>query len=337
MIKKLEKKLFSKKPGAKMTEKEKVEVRREEVLHRGRKFKYPLQFAKHKLVLTTIIISFAALVLLFAAGWWMLFKTQNTGDVMYRITRVLPVAVAKVDGEPVKYSDYLMFYRSSMKAVERQSGALGEGEDAENVRKEYKRAALYEAEELTFAYKIAKENGINVTNEEIEELFDEHRKVGGVERSEESFLKVVEDNFGLSKDEYKRMLRLMLYKKKVQEATDEKANELADKVEKMLKENGGDFHKVAEKYGKELKMEATGGLVDSKNIDGGRANVAMGLEKGKMSGKFSSNNGDGYYFVKLIDKNETKVNYESIFIPFTEFLSDFSEVENIEEYIKIEF
>ena len=38
------------------TEKEKVEERREEVLARGRKFKYPLQYAKHRLVVNTIVI-----------------------------------------------------------------------------------------------------------------------------------------------------------------------------------------------------------------------------------------------------------------------------------------
>ena len=36
------------------TEREKVEERREEVLAKGRKFKYPLQYTKHKLVINTI-------------------------------------------------------------------------------------------------------------------------------------------------------------------------------------------------------------------------------------------------------------------------------------------
>ena len=44
----------------KKTEREKVEERREEVLTRGRKFKYPLQYAKHKLVINTIIIAVVA-------------------------------------------------------------------------------------------------------------------------------------------------------------------------------------------------------------------------------------------------------------------------------------
>jgi hypothetical protein len=53
-----------------------------------------------------------------------------------------------------------------------------------------------------------------------------------------------------------------------------------------------------------VAFEETGGLIDSKYIDGGRANAALKLNKGEASKAFVSSNGDGYYFVKLIDKNE---------------------------------
>lgn len=301
------------------TEKEKIEERREEILANGRKFKYPIQYAKHKTVFYTIIISVVAMVVLVVLGWAMLFKIQNTGDVIYRITRVLPVAVAKVDGEDVRFSDYLMIYRSSLRAIEQQSGQLGSGEEAEMVRRDYKRGALDNAEEYTFALKLGKELGIEVTDEEVENAFNEHRKVGGVERSEESFLKIISDNFGLSKDEYKRLLLLSLTKEKVEEKIDEKANRAASEVERILGENGGDFMDVKGKMGDEVQYEETGGLVDNKNIDGGRASAAAKLEAGAQSGKFISSNGDGYYFVKLVSKTATQVDYVSLKIPFSEF------------------
>lgn len=316
------------------TEKEKLDERREEVLARGRKFKYPLQYAKHKLVFNTIIIATVALIALIILGWAMLYKFQDTGDIIYRLTRVLPVSVANVDGEEVKFSDYLMIYRSSLRAVEQQSGQLGEGEDADFVRNEYKRSALKNAEEYAFALKIGKEEGVNVTNEEIKKAFDEQRKVGGTDRSEESFLKVISDNFGLSKNEYERLLYLSLMRAKVEEKIDTKANATAEKVKKMLAENGNDFGAVRDALGAEVVYEETGGLVDSKNVDGGRATVALGLEPGKQSGKFVSSNGDGYYFVKLIDKNETQVNYASIKVSFSEFGQRFSEAQT-KEYIEI--
>ena len=45
----------------KKTEKEKIEERREEVLKSGRKFKYPLQYSKHKLIIITIAVAITGL------------------------------------------------------------------------------------------------------------------------------------------------------------------------------------------------------------------------------------------------------------------------------------
>lgn len=329
---------FQKKKTDKKTEQEKVDERREEVLAKGRKFKYPLQFAKHKLVRNAIIIAFVAAGILTFVGWGMLYKMQSTDDVIYRMTRVLPVAVADVDGEKVMFSDYLMFYRSSIQSVQQQSGALDDSQDAENLKKQYKRAALDEVEKLTFAIKIAKEKGIKVGKDEIDEAFVLHRNVGGAERSEESFLKVIAENFGLSRSEYERMLKLSLIREKVQIAIDESANRVADKIEKKLSENGNDFEKIRDEFGSEIIYEETGGLVDAKNIDGGRANRAISLQKGENSGKFVSSNGDGYYFVKLLDKTDTEVNYQSIKVVFSEFEKEFLELKNsekINEYIEV--
>ena len=61
-------------------------------------------------------------------------------------------------------------------------------------------------------------------------------------------------------------------------------------------------------------------------------------EPGESSGKFISINGDGYYFVKLINKNDTQVNFVSIRVPFTKLNSQFEQLreENkITEYITL--
>ena len=301
------------------TEREKVEERREEVLAKGRKFKYPLQYTKHKLVINTILVAAVAVVAMVVAGWLALYQFQSTGEMMYRVTQVLPVPVAEVDGAKVRYSDYLMIYRSNLQTSEQQSGQLGNTEDDDLVRAEYKRTALEAAVEYTYAMKLGKELGLSVAEEEIDQAFDEHRKVGGVERSEEAFLKIVQDNFGMNQREYRRMLELTLMKAKVEQEIDETAQAVAAEVETMLNENGGDMAAVAESLGGQVEYEATGQLVDNMNVDGGRSNKAMTLEPGQVSERFLSNNGDGYYFVKLVEKTETQVNYESIKVKFATF------------------
>lgn len=301
------------------TEREKVEERREEVLAKGRKFKYPLQYTKHKLVINTILVAAVAVVAMVVAGWLALYQFQSTGEMMYRVTQVLPVPVAEVEGAKVRYSDYLMIYRSNLQTSEQQSGQLGNTEDDDLVRAEYKRTALEAAVEYTYAMKLGKELGLSVAEEEVDQAFDEHRKVGGVERSEEAFLKIVQDNFGMNRREYRRMLELTLMKAKVEQEIDETAQAVAAEVETMLNENGGDMAAVVESLGEQVEYEATGQLVDNMNVDGGRSNKAMTLEPGQVSERFLSNNGDGYYFVKLVEKTETQVNYESIKVKFTTF------------------
>ena len=327
-----------KKKDAKKTEQEKVEERREEVLSKGRKFKYPLQWTKHRVVINTILIALVTITLIITFGWLALYRFGMTDDLLFRVTKIFPVSVASVDGEDVRFSDYLMFYRSSLTSMERQSGSQFDEESIDDLHNEYKRSALSEAEEYTYAIKLANELGISVSDEEVNSEFNRHLTIGGIERSEEGFMKIIEDNFGLSKEEYCRMLYLTLLKAKVEEQIDKTAKETAEQVERILSESDNDYGKVAEELGDKNVYEETGGLVDNKNIDGGRATEAMKLEPGKSSSRFISMNGDGYYFVKLVKKTNSEVNFVSIKVPFTEFDKRFEQLKEegkITEFIEI--
>ena len=291
-------KLLSKK-AEKKTEEEKVEERREEVLAKGRKFKYPLQWTRHRVIISTILIALVVFAVIVTGGWLALYRIGMTDDLLFNVTKVLPLPVASVDGEDVRFSDYLMLYRSSMISIERQSGGQIDESSYDTLRNEYKRTALTEAEKYTYAIKLAREQNITVSNEEISKEFTRHLSIGGAERSEEGFIKIIKDNFGLDKSEYERMLYLSLIKSKVEQAIDKTASATAAQVESLLASNGNDYQAVAEQLGDAIIYEETGGLVDNKNIDGGRASEATRLEPGQSSGKFISTNGDGYYFVKL--------------------------------------
>ena len=327
-----------KKKDVKKSEQEKVDERREEVLAKGRKFKYPLQWTRHRVVVNTILISVVVIALIVTGIWLALYRLGMTDDLLFRITEIVPLPVASVDAENVRFSDYLMFYRSSMTSIERQSGSQFDEESVEILKSEYKRSALDESENYTYALKLAKENDITVSEEDVAKEFDRHLKTGGIDRSEEGFVKIINDNFGLSKSEYERMLYLSLVRAKVEIKIDDKANSIANKVEELLKSNNNDFQAVADAMGDQIIYQETGGLVDSKNIDGGRATEATKLEPGGVSGKFVSMNGDGYYFVKLVKKTDTQVDFVSIKVPFTEFKTRIESLRNenkISEFIEI--
>ena len=311
---------------------------REEILTKGKKFKYPFQWTRHRIVVNTILIALVVFAMIFIGGWLALYRIGMTDQLLFNITKVLPLSVANVDGEEVRFSDYLMLYRSSMTSIERQSGSQFDESSFEELRSEYKRSALTEAEKYAYATKLAKASDITVSQEEVAAEFDRHLKIGGIDRSEEGFIKIIENNFGLDKSEYDRMLYLTLVKAKVEMDIDTNANKIASRVETLLAENGNDYKAVADQLGGEIVYEETGGLVDNRNIDGGRASEAMKLEPGESSGRFVSMNGDGYYFVKLIKKTDSEVDFVSIKVPFTEFAKQFTALKEdgkISEYISI--
>lgn len=311
------------KKESKKTEKEKVAERREEVLAKGRKFKYPLQWTRHRIVLNTVILAFLALAIIAVGCWAALYRFGATDDLIFGVTKVFPLGVANVDGEKVLFSDYLILYRSSITSIEQQSGGQVGG-DLAALQRSYKRSSLTEAEKYTYALKLGKAKGLEVTNDDIAAEFRRHLTTGGTERSEEGFLRIVADNFNLTRSEYERLLYLTLMRAKVETQIDDVANATATRVEQLLAENGGDLAKVAEVLGDAVEYENTGGLVDNKNIDGGRANMAMQLEPGAISERFVSLNGDGYYFVKLAEKTDAKVNFSSIKVPFRAFEEQFT-------------
>ena len=337
---KLTEKLRSKKKASQRITDANIEERREEVISRGKKFKYPFQYAKHRLVIITVIIGVVALAAFSVIGWLQLYHFQNMSDIVYRFTKVIPMPVAEIDGTNVRYSDYLMLYRSSVQAIENQQGKLTDSEEDTLIKNQYKRQALDNAIQYAYALKLADELDIKITDEQIDEVAREHRTVDGVERSDSAFQEIIFHNFGLSVSEYRRLLMLSLTKKEVSERVDTNATNLSNKVKELIETKKSDLSAIAGEISDENVMyEETGDMVDIMNLDGGRATVAATLERGEISEPFASKNGDGFYFVQLVSKTDSQVSYTSIFIKFTEFdtrIKNFSEEGKIKEYIKVD-
>ena len=241
-----------------------LEESREEILAKGKKFRYPFQYAKHHLVIITILISIVALTTFCIIGWFQLYKAQNTSDVMYRFTKAFGVPVAKIDGVSVRYSDYLMLYRSSIKSIERQQGALDNSEDSKRLRDYYKRRALDSAEEYSYAMAKLEELGKPVSEAEIDAVVNEHKTIDGEMRSDDAFNGIIRSNFGLDMGEYRRMIKLSLAKKNYSAEIDTKANQLVEAITKDL-ETSKDLKAIAKKYENNeiMELESLSELVDA--------------------------------------------------------------------------
>ncbi|MBR6961941.1 SurA N-terminal domain-containing protein [Candidatus Saccharibacteria bacterium] len=310
-----------KKDKKKVVTQQNLEESRDEILSKGKKFRYPFQYSKHRLVNNAILIAVLAVIAFGFMCWFRLYKAQDTGDVMYRFARTFRMPVAKIDGVNVSYGDYLMLYRSSIKSIEHQQGTLDDSKDSERLKAYYKRQALSDAEDYAYAAAKLAEANNKVTDEEIDEVIHDHKMIDGEERSDAAFQGIIRENFGLSMDEYRDMIRMTLSKKKYAESIDKTAQKMAKEVQAAIDGGEKDFAKIEEAYKENdiFSFESLGEMVDATNLDSGRAAMAMSLkEVGDISPRFVSKNGNGYYFVKLTERDGSKVKYDSIWIRFTE-------------------
>lgn len=296
---------------------------REKVLAGGRKFKYPVQYARHKLVINAIIISVAAVIVLIGAGYWLLYQAQNTSDFMYRVTKVVPVPVAVVDGQQVRYSDYLMKFRSNLHYITEKEQVDINTEDGQRQVEFIKNQAMDDALADAYAAKIAREENIEVTDAELEAYLKQQRQSSdGEEVSESTYNAVILDYYGWSPDEYQQAMKTKLLRQKVAYAVDDSAEKLSKDAEAAIAAGSTDLQAVANTLNTDGQVNAIfwpAAWVPIDNQDGGLAAAAAKLEPGQVSKPIKTTSGDGYYFVKLVEKNETQLRYEYIQIPLTTF------------------
>lgn len=320
---------------------ETVAEHRERILAGGRRFKYPVQYARHRLVINAIIIGVTALILVICLVWWQLYPLQNTSTFFYRITRVVPLPVATVDGAPVRYSDYLVGFRSQEHYTIHIEGTDLYQKEYKQQLDFFKRRALDNAIADTYAAKVAQERDITISDKQVDEALKRQRKARDGEISKEAYDASVLDHYNLTPEETREMTERSLLRQEVAYNIDTIAAKQRDQVvEKLKKEK--DFDKVAASIPAKDNAKVQSGvtpLVPSSNQDGGLAEMAAKLDVGKASEVFRSTNGDGYYIVKPLEKdNNGRVSYAYLKIPLTVFdsqLQKLKDEQRISEYINI--
>ena len=232
-----------------------------------------------------------------------------------------------------------MEYRANMQIANAKKDEIEGANNTNALSTLNKSKAMKNAIANAYAQKIARELGISVSDKEISEVFDAQRKTQNTELTESALYKIAADNYGLSPNEYRRMfIELPLLRRKVTTQIDKNADKLKNEVSKYLSENSNNFSKAVEYFGDKIEYSKPG-KVRKTNIDGGRSKIAAGLKVGEVSKPFISNSGDGYYIVKLIEKTDNEVSYESIKIKFTEFSKQLEQLEKdgkIQKYIKFD-
>lgn len=325
----LTKRKASSKPAPSRITNETVAEHRERILAGGKRFKYPIQYTKHKLVVNAVLIGLTVLITFVVFSWWQLYKVQTTDEFFYRLTRALPLPAAKVDGEDVKYGDYLLNYKISetyLNTVERaDQNKYADGASSKSIYDFYKAQAMNNAVADAYARKIANEQHISISDQQVDQAIKNLLQTTSSKTviSQQEYDRANERLYGLSVSENRYYLRQRLLRQEVSYKIDTVARTAADRIGQELQQKPDMSFDELAKLVPEVKPQVmNSGIVAKENKDGGLAAAAAKLKVGQASGLIRPLSGDGYYFVRLLETNKDgEINYQSIKIPLSEFKS----------------
>lgn len=320
---------------------ETVAEHRERVLAGGRKFKYPLQYTKHRVLVISIVLSILAIILFVAFFAWSLYFGQAYDRFTYGLTKVFPVPVAKVDTDFVRYSDYLSELRSSVHYLTTKEAVNFNSVDGKRQLDYLKRRALDKSVMDTYIAALAAKNNIQLSDKEVDDFVQRQIVANKLGVSESVYKQVISDYYDWTFDEYKRSVRKELLSKKVNAALDTESKARITEYLQYIND-GGDFASVAATQSDDQATRAQGGDVGfvSRNSDdpNGLIEIASGLQPGQVSGVIEG--ADGFYLIKLLEKRDNgDVRFAKIFIAYKAVAQKFEQLQKegkITEYIKIE-
>lgn len=235
-----------------------VAEHREEVLNSARKYIYPLQHSKHKIILFSTAIIIAATVGFFSYCVLALYRFQSTSSFVYHVTQVLPFPIAKAGSSYVSYESYLFELRHYMHYYEEQQKLSFDSESGRQQLTEFKKRALDRVIDDAYIKQIAKDRNLTVTDQEVTAEIDVLRKEDRLGESEKVFEDVLRDYWGWSINDFRRSVRQQLLSQRVLADWDAPTRQRAEVALAELK-NGKDFAEVARANSDDLATKDAGG------------------------------------------------------------------------------
>ena len=183
---------------------ETVAEHREDVLKGARKYKYPLQHSKHRIVIISTVLLAAAVVSFFVYATLALYKFQSTSAFTYRVTQVLPFPVARAGGHFVSYENYLFEVRRYEHYYQTQQQVDFTSKSGKDQLATYKPKAMDEVLQAAYVKQLAAKNHVSVTAADVNAELDALRAQN--QSSNQELADVTSKFFGWTLDDLKLSL-----------------------------------------------------------------------------------------------------------------------------------
>ena len=321
---------------------ETIAARREEVLGSARKFIYPLQASKHRIVKLSIGILITAVIAFFAFCTLGLYKFQSTSSFMYGVTQVIPFPVAVINGRDfVSYNSYLFELRHYMHYYETQQNVNFSTTAGKQQLAVFKQRSLNQALQNAYVNQLATTNNLSVSNGDIDNAVALVRSENRLGANNQVFQNVLNEFWGWSMNDFRQELSQELMAQKVVNKLDTQTHQKANQALSELKQ-GADFATLAKQVSEDNSTSSNGGdygfLIDRSNADIAPQIIAelFQLQAGQYSGII--NTGYSLEIVKVLSAQGSEVQAAHIsfnFQPITTYTNPLQAKEKPHLFINV--
>jgi len=277
---------------------ENVAEHREDTLSGARKYIYPLQHSKHRIVVLTTSLFLAALLVFSVTSVLLLYRFESTSGFTYQVTRVVPFPIARTGSTFVSYENYLFELNHYVHYYENQQQLSFETEFGQDQLNEYKSRALDKIINDAYVKRIAGELGISVSDAEVDEQIRIARELNRLGGDEGVFEDVLREYWNWSIDDFRRSLKSEILTQKVIRSLDTETEKRA--VEALGRvESGEDFAVVAAEYSDDDITATAGGnfgevTKSNRNVSQQTVDALFSLAQDQNSGLTIVPYGTGY-------------------------------------------
>jgi len=236
---------------------ETIAEHREQVLKGARKYIYPLQHSKHRIIVVTVSVIVTAIIGLLVYCSLSLYKFYQYNTFIYRVTQVVPFPIAKAGNKYVSYENYLFELRHYVHYYESQQQRNFAGADRQQLVT-FRKQALQNVIDDAYIKQLAAKHHVAVSNKEVNSRLNEVRAQNRLGGNNKVFEDVLRSYWGWSINDFKRSLKTQILAEKVAAALDNSAQSKAAAVVAQAKA-GADFAALAKQYSDDPTAKTNGG------------------------------------------------------------------------------
>lgn len=305
--------------GAPRITNETVAEHRDEVLSSARKYIYPLQHSRHRIVTISVAIFVLAVVIFFSYTLLALYRFHAASTFMYRVTQVIPFPVAKAGPSFVAYENYLFEVRRYTHYYQTQQEVDFSSKAGKSQLEDFQNRALDGVINDAYVKQLAKEQGVSVSRADVNEqitLLRSQNRLGG---SDQVFEDVLKEFWGWSVDDFRRVLQQQLLAQKVVSKLDTDAHKRTETYITQLNA-GNDFAELAKQSSDDESTKANGGEYgftierSNKDLQPRIIDELFKLQPGQTSGVVETPT--GLEILKVIENSNGKIRAAHIVVNF---------------------